>query len=38
MENIKILKVRKTAIIPKKATNGSAGYDLFDWFDHNVQI
>ena len=38
MENVKILKVRKTAKIPKKATNGSAGYDLFACLDHDVQI
>lgn len=38
MENIKILKINESAIIPKKATKGSAGYDLFACLDHDVQI
>ena len=38
MEQVKIFKTNDSAIIPKKATIGSAGYDLYACLDSDVQI
>lgn len=36
--NLKIVKLRKNAIIPTRATEGSAGYDLYACLDREVTI
>lgn len=36
--DIKILKLRDSAVIPTRATIGSAGYDLYACLDSNVSI
>ena len=38
MEEIKIVKCRKNAIIPTRGTEGSAGYDLYACLDQNIEI
>lgn len=38
LKKIKIVKKRKGAIIPKRATRGSAGFDLHACIDENVII
>ena len=38
MKEIKILKKSKNAILPKKATTGSAGWDLYACIDEKIKI
>lgn len=38
MDYLKIKKVRENAIIPKRATNGSAGVDLYACIDEPITI
>lgn len=38
MDQIKIKKIRPNAVIPKKATSGSAGMDLYACIDENVVV
>lgn len=38
MENIKILKVKENAIVPTRATSGSAGYDLYACLENDVTL
>ena len=38
MENLKILKVRESAIIPTKGTFGAAGYDLYASLDNDITL
>lgn len=38
MEKLKIKKVRKNAVLPKRATEGSAGMDLYACIDESVTV
>ena len=38
METLKILKLRENAVIPKRATGGSAGMDLYACMDSEVTL
>ncbi len=38
MEKVKIMKLKKNAIIPKRATSGSAGADLYACIDEAVTV
>ncbi len=38
MESLKIKKVKENAIIPKRATSGSAGVDLYACIDESITV
>lgn len=38
MINIKIMRMKKSAILPTRATSGAAGYDLFACLDNDIYI
>lgn len=38
METLKIKKVRENAVVPKRATNGSAGMDLYACIEESVTV